>query len=218
MHDTCHRGAPLANLAPTDDVASVVAGAHARGLKVVIIDPAGNISNRAAGRRTLMPPFMTFSAECANTQEAPMSAHRDEIENLLARYCELYDVGDFVGYAALFQHGSIAGPTGAFTSPEEIVAYHRENCILYDGSPQTMHVTTNVNIEVADGARTASARSYVTVYQAAPGFPLQTIFVGQYLDELHQVDGRWWFLQRRAVARLVGDLSHHAHHFVPATH
>ncbi len=53
------RGEPLANLAPTDDVAIIAAAAQARGLKVIIIDPAGNVSNRAAVGRTLIPPFMT---------------------------------------------------------------------------------------------------------------------------------------------------------------
>ena len=147
-----------------------------------------------------------------------MGSDRDEIENLLAEYCELYDAGDFERYAELFQHGRIGGPTGNFASPVEIAAYHRENCLLYDGSPQTMHVTTNVHIDIAADATAASARSYVTIYQSAPGFPLQVIFVGQYLDDFHKVDGRWWFLERRAVARLVGDLSRHARHYVPATH
>jgi len=107
-----------------------------------------------------------------------MTSDRDEIENLLARYCETYDAGDFATYAALFRHGRVAGPTGAFETPEEIVAYHTKNCRLYDGRPLTRHVTTNIEVHVGDDGQTASSRCYVTIFQATPSFPLQVIFVG----------------------------------------
>ena len=139
-----------------------------------------------------------------------MSSDRDEIENLLARYCSTYDAGDFEAYAALFTHGRVVGPTGSFDSPSEIVAYHERNCRLYDGSPKTRHVNTNLEIHIDEAAGTASASSYVTIYQATPDFPLQVIFVGRYLDELTKIDGAWWFARREAVADLVGDLSAHA--------
>ena len=43
---------------------------------------------------------------------------------------------------------------------------------------------------MADDGQTARARSYVTVYQALPDFPLQAIFVGGYIDEFaSQIDG-----------------------------
>lgn len=146
-----------------------------------------------------------------------MSDDRDEIENLLARYCETYDAGDFTAYAALFAHGAVVGPTGGFDTPEQIVDYHTRNCRLYDGSPMTRHVTTNLEIHVDAAAGTATARSYVTIYQATPTFPLQVIYVGQYLDDLHKVDGRWWFATRRAVPHLVGDLSAHALEYIART-
>lgn len=142
---------------------------------------------------------------------------RDQIENLMARYCRLYDDGDFESYAELFRHGDIGGPTGDFSTVEEIADYHRRNCLLYDGVPNTRHVVTNIEIHVDDEARTATGGSYVTIYQATPDFPLQAIFVGSYLDRFHEVDGRWWFTERRAVAHLVGDLSRHAREYLPPT-
>jgi len=146
-----------------------------------------------------------------------MASDRDEIENLLARYCETYDAGDFEAYAQLFVHGRVAGPTGAFETPEEIAAYHRKNCRLYDGSPMTRHVTTNIEVHVDEVAGTATARSYVTIFQATPDFALQVIFVGQYLDDLAKIDGSWWFTQRQAVPHLVGDLSAHAVEYIART-
>ena len=147
-----------------------------------------------------------------------MSSDRGEIENLMARYCRTYDEGDFDAYAELFRHGDIAGPTGHFKTVSEVAAYHRRNCVLYGGKPNTRHVITNIRIDVDAGAVTASAESYVTVYQAAPNFPLQVILVASYIDTFHKIDGRWWFKNRRAEAHLVGDLSKHAHEYIPATH
>ena len=69
----------------------------------------------------------------------------------MARYCRLYDNGDFEAYAQLFSDARVVGPLNTLNSVEEIVAYHRSNCLLYDGSPQTRHVTTN--IEIVEWAR-----------------------------------------------------------------
>ncbi len=69
-----------------------------------------------------------------------MDSDRGQIENLLARYCELYDAGDFAGYAELFAHGRVAGPLSTLHGADEVRAYHEENCLLYDGSPQNSKV------------------------------------------------------------------------------
>jgi hypothetical protein len=57
----------------------------------------------------------------------------------------------------------------------------------------------------------------VTIFQATPTFPLQVIYVGQYVDALAKIDGTWWFTERRAVPQLVGDLSAHALEFIART-
>ncbi len=147
-----------------------------------------------------------------------MSQDRGEIENLMAHYCRLYDDGDFEGYAALFQHGDIAGPLETSATVAEVAAYHRRNCLLYDGKPNTRHVITNISIQIEASGTTASGQSYVTIYQATPSFPLQVIFVGSYIDQFHKVDGAWWFKNRRAEAHLVGDLRKHAVTYLPPTH
>jgi 3-phenylpropionate/cinnamic acid dioxygenase small subunit len=146
-----------------------------------------------------------------------MGSDRDEIENLLARYCELYDDGDFEGYAALFADCRVVGPTAALNGAAEVKSFHERNAILYDGRPQTRHMTTNIEIEVDERAGTASARSYVTIFQALPDFPLQVIFVGGYQDRLKKVDGTWRFAERRAVPYLIGDLSRHAREYLKRT-
>jgi 3-phenylpropionate/cinnamic acid dioxygenase small subunit len=142
---------------------------------------------------------------------------RGQIENLMSRYCRLYDSGDFEGYAQLFAGARVVGPLATLQGIDEIAAYHRANCLLYDGTPQTRHVTTNIEIEVAPDGLTATGRSYVTIYQALPDFPLQAIFVGGYHDEFVKNDGEWRFAQREAVPYFVGDLSRHAREYLTAT-
>ena len=88
---------------------------------------------------------------------------------------------------------------------------YRDSARIYDddGTPHTKHVTTNAIIEVDDGADSASARSYYTVFQRVEDLPLQPIIAGRYHDTFQRIDGRWWFDTRIIFVDLVGDLSRH---------
>jgi len=144
-----------------------------------------------------------------------MSDPAREIENLIYRYAERIDAGDLEGVAELFTHGRIAVSAGA--SPQQtiegrdrVLALYRGSTRLYDdGTPHTRHVTTNTIIEIEDGASTASARSYYTVFQQVDGLSLQPIICGRYQDSFQRIDGRWWFDTRIMLIDLVGDLSRH---------
>ena len=70
-------------------------------------------------------------------------------------------------------------------------------------------MTTNSIIEVDEGANTASARSYYTVFQRVDEMPLQPIISGRYRDTFQRIDGRWWFDTRIMIVDLVGDLGRH---------
>ena len=140
---------------------------------------------------------------------------RGEIENLLARYCELFDSGDMDGYVALFTDAHIANHFASSDGPEELRAFFERNGLFYDGKPHTRHVITNLHVEVAPDRLTARARSYVTVFQALTDFPLQPVFIGQYQDELVKVDGAWRFATRVCEPFLAGDLSRHAREYPP---
>ena len=138
-----------------------------------------------------------------------------EIENLLYTYAERIDAGDLEGVADLFAHGRIAASTGStpeqtFEGRDRVLALYRGSTRIYaDGSPHTKHVTTNSIIEVDEGANTASARSYYTVFQGVDDMPLQPIISGRYRDTFQRVDGRWWFDTRIMIVDLVGDLGRH---------
>ncbi|MER7765470.1 nuclear transport factor 2 family protein [Kitasatospora sp. NPDC096140] len=139
----------------------------------------------------------------------PAASHR-AVENLIARYAELVDDGDFAGLGALLADAAFTGSGAPVRGSEAIERLFRDTLIVYaDGTPRTHHVTTNTAVEVDEPAGTAVARSYVTVLQALPDFPLQTIAAGRYHDRFERRDGRWRFTERRVRITLVGDMSRH---------
>jgi 3-phenylpropionate/cinnamic acid dioxygenase small subunit len=132
------------------------------------------------------------------------------IENLIARYAELVDNGDFAGLDTLLADATFIGSAAPVSGRGEIEKMFRDTLIVYDdGTPRTQHVITNVAIEVDEEAGTAIARSYVTVLQALPDLPLQPIAGGRYQDRFERRDGQWRFVERRVRIILVGDVSHH---------
>lgn len=140
---------------------------------------------------------------------AGMPSHR-VVENLVARYAELVDDGDFAGLGALLADATFVGSGEPVSGREAIERMFHDTLIVYaDGTPRTQHVTTNVAVEVDEDAGTAVARSRVTVLQALPELPLQPIAAGRYHDKFARRDGRWRFVERRVRITLVGDVSRH---------
>jgi hypothetical protein len=135
-----------------------------------------------------------------------------QLGNLIARYAECIDSGDFDGMAALLEHAAVGGGDGGpmLTGREAICKMFSSTARLYpDGTPGTKHVTTNLILEIDEDAGTATARSYWTVLQAVPGLPLQPILAGRYHDRFERRGGVWRFSERRYLVDLVGDVSHH---------
>jgi SnoaL-like domain len=139
------------------------------------------------------------------------SDDHEAIRALIHEYAFRIDAGDLDGVAALFEHAEL----GSSVRPERMrgAAEARRNytgVILYEnGTPETMHCLTNVTITLDGGNRTASARTYFTVIQTVPGFPLQPIIAGQYRDRFQRHAGEWCFSERIIHPDLIGDLSKH---------
>jgi hypothetical protein len=142
-----------------------------------------------------------------------MSDDAVAIANLVYRYAELVDLGDFDGVGALFEaatYRALAGDRTVTLSGAEVAATLRSMVFTGDdGTPGTKHVTTNLIIEVDPASATASCRSYYTVLQAPPGSGLQPIIAGRYHDRFERLEGRWRFTDRLIYSDLLGDLSHH---------
>jgi ketosteroid isomerase-like protein len=135
-----------------------------------------------------------------------------EIGNLIARYAERIDAGDFDGVARLLDDASVGGADDGqlLSGHDAIRRLFASTARLYpDGTPRTKHVTTNLVLEIDEDADHAVARSYWTVFQAVEGLPLQPILAGRYHDRFVRRDGLWGFAERRYLVDLVGDVSHH---------
>jgi 3-phenylpropionate/cinnamic acid dioxygenase small subunit len=133
----------------------------------------------------------------------------EDITALVMRYAERLDAGDLDGVAALFAHATWRSPARAepLRGAEQVRGAY-DGVLLYDGIPATRHVVTNLVVEVEPPER-ARARSYFTVFQARPDFPLQAIICGRYHDAFERAGGGWRFADRLILPDLIGDLSRH---------
>lgn len=150
-----------------------------------------------------------------------MTDDATRITNLVYRYAELIDLGDFAGVGRLLGDAGIGvgDRPGTMTGADAFEAMFAATTRRYDdGTPRTKHVTTNCIVEVDDGAGTGTCRSYYTVFQATGGLALQPIVTGRYHDRFVREDGTWRFDERRFFIDLVGDVSHHQLVDLPPTH
>lgn len=140
-----------------------------------------------------------------------VSEAHEAIRNLLGRYCELMDAGDWPGLADLLRHAVLTDFDGheAARGYDGVLAMYGDGTHTYDGSPRTRHLTTNSVIEVDDATGVAVARSSFAVFQATDTLPLQPIAAGRYRDRFERRDGQWVFVERAFALDQVGDLSHH---------
>ena len=134
-----------------------------------------------------------------------------DIPNLLYRYADAIDAGDFENAAALFAHGHLIAEGQRLETPASMAQMWRDWVIVYPGgTPRTRHLTTNPMIDVSDDGQTASCRSQWTVLQATDDLALQIIATGRYHDRFAIIDGRWCFTERNyAQIDLLGDVSRH---------
>jgi len=139
-----------------------------------------------------------------------MSESKDEIEKLVYLYAERMDGGDFAGVAALFASASYGGAG----QPPLVGAVQVERALvdlvkLYDGTPRTQHVTTNLRVDVDEAGGRATARSCFTVLQSLRVGTIRVIVAGRYHDRFERRAGSWEFAERIVFMDLLGDLSDH---------
>jgi uncharacterized protein (TIGR02246 family) len=117
---------------------------------------------------------------------------KDEIRELLARYCYALDAGRFEDMAALFTPDGVWETAfGTGTGRAGIVAQARS--ISTGERPRRVHLTTNIVIDL-DGDN-ATAQSNWLLFQNSPSGPVIGSG-GGYTDKLAKVDGRWFFKHR----------------------
>jgi hypothetical protein len=140
-----------------------------------------------------------------------------EILNLIYRYPELIDAGDYAGIGEMFKDATLVfeGPDGTTATEVRgsaaVQATYEQSTRRYpdDGTPHSRHVITNPIVEIDEGAGSATCRYYITVFQRTDEFPLAPVWSNRYEDHLRRVGGAWRLERRRGFAHLPGDTSHH---------
>ena len=147
-------------------------------------------------------------------REAEGESHTTDklaITELLYRYAELIDAGDFDGVGRLLARATFAGTRSESTSSAEAIAkLFGATTRRYPGhgnTPRTRHLVLNPVIDVID--RAATARSTFCVVQATETVPLQPIVVGRYFDRFTCDDAGWYFTERKVDVEMIGDISAH---------
>lgn len=128
---------------------------------------------------------------------------REEIRELLARYCFLLDARDLGAFARLFaENGEWISRNGRATGRAAIEA-------LLDGlvpvpreGARRKHLTCNIVIEL-EGA-SASVRSNFLVVRDSTAGPVIAV-AGTYADRLVKADGRWYFASRELFHDIAGE-------------
>jgi 3-phenylpropionate/cinnamic acid dioxygenase small subunit len=134
------------------------------------------------------------------------------IQNLLHRYCDYLDRGNFEAMAALFADADVYLPgvdCWYRSDPQGLATSYREWVRIYpDGTPRTRHVTSNLILE-GDGPGRAKAQSYIMVFQSTAEFPLQPIIGGRNIDRFAKIEGAWRFSARTIESDMFGNVNSH---------
>lgn len=128
------------------------------------------------------------------------------VTELLYRYAELIDAGDFDGVGELLGRGTFMGVAGAEAIAKLFAATTRR-FPDHDNRPRTRHLVLNPIVDV-DGD-SAAARSTFCVVQRTEAISLQPIVVGRYADTFGRDADGWFFTARTVDVEMIGDVSDH---------
>jgi 3-phenylpropionate/cinnamic acid dioxygenase small subunit len=135
-----------------------------------------------------------------------------EITELLYRYAELIDAGDFDGIGRLLARSTFGGPaSGSVSGADNIAKLFAMTTRRYPehgNTPRTRHLVLNPVVELS-GDGTAATRSTFCVMQDTETVSIQPIVVGRYYDAFARDDQGWYFTERKVDIQMIGDVSAH---------
>lgn len=134
------------------------------------------------------------------------TADKLAVTELLYRYAELIDAGDFDGVGSLLGRGDFMGVAGA-EAISTLFAVTTRRFPDHGNTPRTRHLVLNPIVDV-DG-EVASARSTFCVVQRTDTVALQPIVVGRYRDTFARDTDGWHFTSRTVDVEMIGDVSDH---------
>jgi 3-phenylpropionate/cinnamic acid dioxygenase small subunit len=134
------------------------------------------------------------------------------ITELLYRYAELIDAGDFDGVGALLSRATFGGtgPQGV-SGAENIAKLFAKTTRRYPdhgNTPRTRHLVLNPIVEL-HGDGTAASRSTFCVLQDTAAVPIQPIVVGRYFDTFGRDESGWHFTERKVEIQMIGNVTDH---------
>jgi 3-phenylpropionate/cinnamic acid dioxygenase small subunit len=138
----------------------------------------------------------------------------EAVTALVHAYAELLDAGDLDGVARLFDRAVWRSPQ----HPEglrgvEAIRRVYAGVRLYDGSPRTKHLISNLVVDVDEGAGSASSQCSFTVLHGVDMLSAQPVLGGRYRDAFARDPGDdgagWHFTERATLVDLTGELSGH---------
>jgi 3-phenylpropionate/cinnamic acid dioxygenase small subunit len=142
------------------------------------------------------------------------TADKLEIIELLYRYAELIDAGDFDGVGELLSRASFGGtgPQGVSGAQHiaKLFAATTRRYPDHGNTPRTRHLVLNPIVELTGD--TAVARSTFCVVQDTESVPIQPIVVGRYFDSFGRESDRpggWHFTERKVEIQMLGNVSDH---------
>ncbi len=134
------------------------------------------------------------------------------ITELLYRYAELIDAGDFDGVGALLSRATFGGtgPQGVAGagSIAKLFAATTRRYPDHGNTPRTRHLVLNPIVELR-GDGTAASRSTFCVVQDTAAVPIQPIVVGRYFDTFGRDESGWHFTERKVEIQMLGNVSDH---------
>ena len=133
------------------------------------------------------------------------------VTELLYRYAELIDAGDFDGVGALLARATFGGTGKQGASGEEniakLFAATTRRYPDHGNTPRTRHLVLNPIVELTGD--TAVSRSTFCVMQDTESVPMQPIVVGRYADTFGRDGSDWYFTERKVEIQMIGDVSAH---------
>lgn len=144
------------------------------------------------------------AAEVSALQERVRTLEDEkQIRDLMTRYGQLLDAGDFAGYSQLFaREGEWSGLLSGFTTikgPENIRAAMEKNFAERKYDPQhitNLHLLSNFRIEI-DGDRATGYSRWTVLTRNDKPEPFARVS-GRYEDVFIREDGHWKFQSRIA--------------------
>jgi uncharacterized protein (TIGR02246 family) len=120
----------------------------------------------------------------------------EEVRRLLAQYCRLLDGRQYVDFGRLFAPDGVWLLGGREHRGPAAVAAYMDQLLLDHPERRSLHMNTNVAIQVDGG--TATATSDFTMFVHEGHAPWSVLTVGRYVDELaRRPAGEGWRFVRR---------------------